>query len=75
MTLTPMTLTPMTLTNLEMYRKLMNELLFVREAEGGELTEEVESAYVEKLDELWWRLSEAEQRQYESELAAEKNIG
>jgi predicted RNase H-like HicB family nuclease len=54
---------------LDRYRVLINELLFVRETEGGELPEEVESSYVEQLDELWWQLSEAEQAGYEAELA------
>jgi len=54
---------------LDRYRRLMNELLFVRESEGGELPMEVESAYVERLDELWWQLSEQEQAAYEAELA------
>lgn len=54
---------------LDQYRVLMNELLIVRAAEGGELPIEVESVYVERLDDLWWRLSEDEQATYEAELA------
>ncbi|HEY6556969.1 MAG TPA: hypothetical protein VI072_06835 [Polyangiaceae bacterium] len=54
--------------HLDRYRRLMNELLIFREAEGGELPVEVESAYVERLDDLWWQLSEEEQAAYEIEL-------
>jgi hypothetical protein len=56
-------------TTLDSYRSLMNELLILRETEGGELPEELESSYVERLDFLWWKLSEAEQDEYEAELA------
>lgn len=42
------------------YRRLLNELLFAREAEGGELPVDEESSYVERLDKLWWELSEDE---------------
>jgi len=45
------------------YRQLMNELLIVREAEGGDLPIEVESAYVERLD-------VEQQAAYEAELAS-----
>lgn len=54
---------------LNRYRILMNELMFAREAEGGDLGMEVEAAYVARLDELWWQLSEEEQQAYEIELA------
>jgi hypothetical protein len=47
----------------------MSELLVLREAEGGELPAEVESSFVERLDDLWWKLSEEEQQVYEAELA------
>ena len=58
------------------YRKLMNELLFLRESEGGALPTEVESSYVERLDKLWHQLSEAEQEQYETEgKEAPKTLG
>lgn len=56
-------------TTLDSYRSLMNALLILRETEGGELPEEIESSYVERLDVLWWKLSEAEQDEYEAELA------
>lgn len=56
-------------TTLDNYRSLMNELLILRETEGGELPAELESSYVERLDALWWKLSEAEQDEYEAELA------
>ena len=52
------------------YRRLLNELLILREAEGGDLPVEIESAYVERLDDLWWQLSEQEQATYEEELAS-----
>jgi hypothetical protein len=55
---------------LDRYRQLMNELLFVREAEGGDLPVEVESAHVERLDDLWWQLSAQEQTTFEAELAS-----
>lgn len=51
------------------YRTLMNELLIMREADGGELPVEVESAYVERLNDLWWQLSEEDQHTYEAELS------
>ncbi len=54
---------------LDLYRGRMTELLILREAEGGELPVEVESAHVERLDDLWWQLSEEEQATYETELA------
>lgn len=53
----------------EEYSKLMNELLLLRETEGGTLSDEIESTYVERLDALWWQLSEEEQNAYERELA------
>jgi hypothetical protein len=59
----------MTDSALDSYRKLINELLILREAEGGDLPVEVESAYVERLDDLWWQLSEDDQAEYEAELA------
>lgn len=58
---------------LDSYRSLMNELFILREAEGGELPEELESSYVERLDVLWGKLSEAERNEYEAELAAAPN--
>jgi hypothetical protein len=59
----------MTDTPLDQYRKLMNELLISREAEGGGLHVELESSYVGRLDDLWWKLSESDQKDYEAELA------
>lgn len=47
----------------------MSELLITRESEGGELPVEVESAYVERLNDLWYRLSKEEQTAYEAELS------
>jgi hypothetical protein len=55
---------------LDNYRKLMTELLILREADCGNLPVELESAYVERLDGLWWSLSEDEQTEYEAELAS-----
>ncbi len=54
---------------LDEYRSLINELLILREAEGGDLPEELESSYVERLDKLWWKLTEDEREQYDSQLA------
>lgn len=59
---------------LDQYRSVMNELLILREAEGGELPDDLESSYVERLDELWWKLSEAEQDEYEAELANSEGL-
>lgn len=42
----------------EQYRSMLNELLILR-AEGR-LSDDLESYYVERLDTLWWKLSEAE---------------
>lgn len=60
----------MSVSPLDEYRTLMNELLILREGEGGDLPDEIESSYVDRLDRLWWVLSEAEQAEYEAELAA-----
>lgn len=54
---------------LDQYRSLMNELLILREAEGGELPDDLESSYVARLDDLWWKLTEAEQDEFEAEFA------
>ena len=51
------------------YRTLLTELLFEREAAGGELPEEEESSYVARLDAIWWRLTPDEQTQMDEELA------
>ncbi len=50
------------------YRALLTELLFEREAAGGELPEEAESHFVERLDEVWWQLSGEEQAAIDREL-------
>lgn len=50
------------------YRALLTELLFEREAQGGELPEEAESHFVERLDGLWWQLSAEEQAAIDREL-------
>jgi hypothetical protein len=55
--------------SLNQYRALLTQLLFDREAAGGELPEEEESMYVERLDRLWWQLSTAEQDVIDHELA------
>lgn len=60
---------------LDRYRKLMSELLIVREIEGGDLPVEIESAYVERLDDIWWQLSKEQQDAYEAELANEVPSG
>jgi len=53
---------------LERYRLLLTQLLFEREAAGGDLPEEEESRYVELLDEVWWQLRPSDQEQIEREL-------
>lgn len=53
-----------------LYRAKVTELLFLREYEGGTLPAEVESAFVAQLEDLWWRLSEREQREFEDDLKA-----
>jgi hypothetical protein len=53
---------------LERYRHLLTQLLFEREAAGGELPEQEESRYVELLDEVWWQLSPNDQDLIEREL-------
>jgi hypothetical protein len=54
---------------LNRYRAALIELLFEREAAGGELSEDQESMFVERLDRLWWQLSPAEQDLIDRELA------
>lgn len=51
--------------SLESYRKLMNELLSLRAAADGDLPVEVEASYVQRMDDLWWQLSEEEQAEIE----------
>jgi hypothetical protein len=51
------------------YRALLTELLFEREAAGGELSQLEESLFVERLDQIWWQLSSAEQDVVDQELA------
>lgn len=50
------------------YQAKLAELLFLREHEGGSLPLEIESAYVEQLDDLWRSLPEHEQEEVESYL-------
>lgn len=54
--------------SLDRYRALLTELLFEREAAGGELSEEEESHYVERLDVVWHSLKPAEQDLIDAEL-------
>ncbi len=49
-----------------MYAETMEDLQRARQAAGGSLSEEQESAFVERLDELWWALTDDEQRQAEA---------
>lgn len=56
----------MSRSNLHSYRALMNELVAARAAEGGTLPVEVESTYAERLNDLWWLLSDEEQTEYEN---------
>jgi hypothetical protein len=53
---------------LDRYRVLLTQLLFEREAAGGDLSEDEESRYVALLDDVWWQLSASEQEQIEREL-------
>jgi len=46
---------------LDDYTDLMNELLRKRQESLVELSVEVESDYAEKLDEIWWKLTDSEQ--------------
>jgi hypothetical protein len=55
------------------YRALLTELLFEREAAGGELSQLEESLFVERLDQVWWQLSSAEQDIVDEELARAPN--
>lgn len=55
--------------SLDRYGALLTELLFEREAAGGELSEEHESHYVERLDAVWHRLQPGEQDLIDAELA------
>lgn len=57
------------------YRQLLSRLLFEREAAGGELSEDEESMFVERLDRLWWQLSAAEQDSIDQELAEPSELG
>jgi hypothetical protein len=51
------------------YRQLLSQLLFEREAAGGELLEDEEFMFVERLDQLWRQLSTDEQDSIDRELA------
>ena len=53
---------------LKRYRLLLSQLLFEREAAGGDLSEEEESRHVALLDDVWWTLSASDQEQIEREL-------
>jgi hypothetical protein len=53
---------------LDRYRILLTQLLFEREAAGGDLSEDEESRYVALLDELWWQLGPNDQEQIERDL-------
>lgn len=56
--------------HLDAYRAIFCQLLFEREAAGGDLSEEQESLFVERLDALWWQLSATEQETIEAEIAS-----
>jgi hypothetical protein len=60
----------MSLSPIDQYRALLNQLLFEREAAGGELSEGLESHFIEGLGALWWKLSLEEQQEIDDELAA-----
>jgi hypothetical protein len=54
------------------YFELLQKLLDAREAAGGELSQEKESEFVVKLDEIWRLLSAQEQDFVEEELKSGK---
>lgn len=54
---------------LNAYSQLITELHLRRELEGGTLEDDIEFSYVERLDDLWWQLTEAERAQVEAEHA------
>jgi hypothetical protein len=47
-----------------LYASLVNELHEARAAAGGALSEDDESAFAERLDDLWWELTDEEQDDY-----------
>lgn len=56
-------------TPVERYRALARELTERREAADGNLPADVEARYADKLDEIWWEMSEVEQGEIEREFA------
>lgn len=44
-----------------LYTSILEELEEARRAAGGTLSQSSEAAFVERLDELWWKLSADEQ--------------
>jgi len=44
-----------------LYDSLLEELQAARVAAGGTLPDESESAFAERLDDLWWQMSDEEQ--------------
>jgi hypothetical protein len=51
------------LTALGEYIVLMGQLILARRRAGGDLPEHEESSYVEKLDAIWTRMSDAERKE------------
>jgi hypothetical protein len=49
-----------------MYAETLDDLLRARTTAGGALSEEQESAFVERLDALWWQMSDDEREQAEA---------
>lgn len=50
-----------------LYDSLIDELQAARAAAGGRLSDESESAFVERLDELWWQMTDEEQDAWNAE--------
>jgi hypothetical protein len=50
-----------------LYDELIDELLAARVAAGGALSAESESAFVERLDDLWWQMTDDEQHAWNAE--------
>lgn len=44
-----------------LYASLMDELVAERAKAGGTLSEDAEAGFAERLDDLWWQLSNEEQ--------------
>lgn len=50
-----------------LYASLIEELEATRASHGGALSDESESAFVERLDDLWWQMTDEEQDDYKAQ--------